>query len=586
MKNKSNKTFWKKSSKNGLWNEKENWEGDTLPQERAVFAEAETTRITFSKSESTEVGTIEFAEEASSFLILLGTSQTEQKLILTISGKGVINRSGLPQNIKVAATNSWFRDPQLMWKGKASAGGTDMYYESGPESLEEGYGGGIIGFTEESTAGEANFTVRTGKVPPPDPHVQRSTVGGEVSFSDHSTARKAKFTIYGSLGRDGDTFGNTVFHDHASADHATFINVGGTVEGGDGGNTQFYDQSTSAHGLFLNFGASHEKGNGGDVAFDGNASGSYGIFHNMAATAEGGNGGVTSFNNNPPKMQGVGASAGHGFYHNYGAREKEDGGGGHTEFTAKYGSCIAHKATIMNYGSVLSKSSTAGHTIFTVNLPNDFHPSAGQATIWNYASPTKDGSGGYTEFAAWDTGESPGGMPTADKATILNAGAEIHGAQGGHTKFSQKTKAGEANLIAYGGNNGGEGGTIIFSNQSEGNQAKITLYGNGTLDLSDRSENLEFQDLTLFGGIILTKVDLHEIHIRLSGELRIPADPVFFSFRYDPDELVEPGKEYLLLKAKNLNSIDLAHFAGSDLNDLKPNFSIKKNELFVSFEAY
>lgn len=585
MKSKSTTSTWEKAPKSSLWNEKENWIEGELPEERALFGTSEQTLITFSKKECASVGSIEFEEQASSFLIKLGTSETDQKLMLSIFGEGVINRSSLPQNIKVAATNSWFRDPQLMFKGKASAGGTDMYYESGPESLEEGYGGGIIGFTEESTAGEANFTVRTGKVPPPDPHVQRSTVGGEVSFSDHSRAGRAKFTIYGTLGPDGDTFGNTVFHDHASAEHATFINVGGTVEGGDGGNTQFYDNSTSAHGLFLNFGASHYKGNGGDVAFDGNASGSYGIFHNMAATADGGNGGVTSFNNNPPKMSGIGASAGNAFYHNYGAREAGDGGGGHTEFTAKYGSCIAHKATIMNYGSVLSKSSTAGHTIFSVNLPNDFHPSAGQATIWNYASPIKEGSGGYTEFAAWDEGDSAGGMPTAEEATILNAGAEINGAQGGYTKFSQKCKASEANLIAYGGTNGGEGGMIIFYNQSEGNQAKITLYGNGTLDLSDRSENLQFQDLNLNGGVILTKVDSHEIHIRLFGKLNILSDQVFFNFRYDPNDLVEQGKRYKLLEAENLDTFDVVLFSGSDLNGLKPIFCIKKNELFVSFEV-
>ncbi|OOG74252.1 hypothetical protein [Algoriphagus sp. A40] len=574
---------WKKNPENQEWNDPKNWKWGKVPLGKALFSSSRQSHITFSKQLSAEIQSIEFDEAAGGYILLVGTSESTEKLLLTISGEGVINRSGRPQLIKIAATNSNFRDPQVKFSSKATAGGDDMYYESGPESLENGYGGGILGFTEQSDAGSANFIVRTGKQAPPDPKIQRSTVGGEVSFSDHSRAGTAKFTIYGSLGTDGDTFGNTVFHDYASADRGTFINIGGTVEGGDGGNTQFYDHSTSDHGFFLNLGASHYKGNGGDVAFDGFASGSHGLFHNEPAIAAGGNGGVTSFNNNPPKMDSVGASAGHGFYHNFGAKESSHGGGGHTEFTAKWGSPTAHRATIINYGSVLESPSTAGHTIFSVNLPSAYFPSAGEATVINYPAVLKGSAAGYTEFAIWGQGDPGKNVPTADLATFLNFGGTVHGAAGGYISFSQTCGAGKAKLIAYGGINGGLGGKIIFADQSAGEEASIHLFGNGILDLSKRTEPLKFKNLTLNEGIIQVSLGAHDTGLELSDALIIPSLKTRFSFLGNSANPITKGKKYRVLTCPNLDSFEPSRFEGDAPDGLVPSFSIEKNSLFVSF---
>jgi hypothetical protein len=347
---------WNTQPATGEWNTADNWSPSGVPADTATFAASSQTAINFSASGEATVESIEFADNASAYIFTFGPCTTPA---LTITGQGVTNCSKRQQSLVVAATSSGYKNPQLKFVNSATAGGTDMFYSAGPVS-EQGYGGGVICFCDNSTAGSAAFKAWTGAAAPPE----HNTVGGEVSFCDASSAGTARFAIYGSLGADGDTFGNVVFHDTATAANATFTNAGGTVSGGDGGNTQFYGHSTAACGMYYNWGGTHSKANGGDVAFDGTANGGYGSFHNYAAKVADAYGGVTSFNNNPPHMTTQGASAGNGAYFNYGAREGEQGGGGHLEFSAKYGSPTAANARIVNYGSAIESKSSAGIRFF------------------------------------------------------------------------------------------------------------------------------------------------------------------------------------------------------------------------------
>jgi hypothetical protein len=578
MKEIKNDSTWSANPETEEWNTEANWKPTKLPINKAIFSSSSKTLIGFLKNSKAIVETIEFTPEAPSFNFTIRVSALEPAL--TISGKGIINNSKRIQCFNVESTGAHYINPQLKFSNSASAGGTNMAYYAGPESLENGYGGGIIGFVDQATAGEALFTVRTGAVPPPN---ENSTVGAEVSFSDSASAGKSTFTIYGTLGKDGDTFGNTVFHDNATADQAVFTNIGGTVPDGDGGNTQFYDNSSAAFGVFNNYGGNVLQSNGGDVAFDGIANGGYAHFYNYAAMAKNAFGGVTSFNNNPPMMGKKGTSAGFGSYHNYGASKNEQGGGGHTEFTAKYGCPTAGKATIYNYGSVLKDKSSAGHTIFSISLPTENFPTAGHALFYNYPGLGKGAAAGFTEFNVYDSGLGSH-VPTAGNAIFINLGGYVNEAYGGYTKFSNSTTADNAKLIANGGIKGGYGGQIIFCDDSIGGTSKIHLADNGKLDLSLHNGGLTIGELKLQGGIISMNLGTNLTSLNISEKLIIVSPDTEFTFLVNKKLSFEFNTPYVILTAVNLSEFKPSHFKGNSIENVPPKFTIIENGLLVSFD--
>lgn len=567
---------WKPQPDTDEWNTDENWEGLEVPKEVALFSKSGITTVRFSKLSKAVVQQILFKKDSPSYnFTIVVHSDTPA---LTIEGAGIVNESAHIQSFNVASKGENYWHPQLKFAGKASAGGYLVSYYAGPESLESGYGGGIIGFCDHASAGAAMFTVRTGAQAPPK---ENSTVGGEVSFSDFSNAGTSRFFIFGTLGKDGDTFGNTVFHDQASAAHAVFTNMGGTVPKGDGGNTQLYNNATAAFGIFNNYGGECPEANGGDVAFDGNANGGKGQFYNRVATAKGAFGGVTSFNNNPPFLQGVGASAGEGYYYNYGASHAGHGGGGHTEFTAKYGSPTAANAQIFNYGSALKDKSSAGHTIFSISLPTEYHPTAGNAVIWNYPGSGKEGAGGFTEFSVYEKGTNLG-VPSAGQAIFHNIGATGAGPSGGYTSFNGISDAADAKLIAYGGSNQGSGGMIIFSDKSKGAGAFIELIGNGTLDLSEHQGKLSIARLTLSDGILNIQLGKEVTHLHIGNRLVMISQQTTFCFTKD-DQGFAYNKKFKVLSASNLNEFRPTQFRGNHIDGIAPTFSMEGKDLYVVY---
>lgn len=576
-----NNASWKPQANTGFWNSADNWTTGAVPDGTATFSSSSQTTVAFAADNAATVEQIVFSEDAPSFTF--GFTNCATTPALTISGEGVSNASTSNQSFKVMAKGVSYKQPQLMFINQASAGGDDISYYAGPESLQQGYGGGIIGFCNNSTAGSASFTVRTGAAAPPK---QGSTVGAEVSFSDNSSAGNARFSIYGTLGSDGDTFGNVVFHDSATAYSAHFFNAGGTVSGGDGGNTQFYRNSSAANGFFNNQGATASGANGGDVAFDGNACGAQGYFYNYAASATKAYGGVTSFNNNPPNMPSVGASAGNAFYFNYGAKGAEQGGGGHTEFSAKHGSPTAANASIANYGSELADKSSAGHTIFSISLPTHYFPSAGNATIWNHPSLIKGAAAGFTEFAVYGSGEAGSNVPTANYATIINQGGESEGVTGGYTVFSGTATADSAQLIAIGGNNGGYGGKIIFYDNADGGKASVQLYGNGCLDIGDHSGELSIGALQLNGGgTVETQLGSSTTTLLIKDTLVLKAAALEFYFWKKDSGGFDFNTTYTILSVPNLaDNFSEQQFFGNSIDDVEPEFSIFGDQLQVCFK--
>jgi len=572
------KSTWSPQPATGEWNTATNWEPAAVPTDTATFTTSSQTAITFSSTSEATVNDIEFATGAPAYTFTFGTPSPNTPT-LTIAGQGITNNSTCQQSFIIAATSSGYEKPQLKFINSATAGGGDMFYCAGPETAQ-GYGGGVIRFCDTSTAGSASFKAWTGAAPPPE---HNSTVGGEVSFGDSSSAGTARFTIYGTLGTDGDTFGNVVFHDTSTAANGTFTNIGGTVSGGDGGNTQLYDNSTAANGVFNNWGGTYSEANGGDVAFDGTANGGSGHFYNHAAIVTGAYGGVTSFNNNPPEVATQGASAGNGFYFNYGARDGEQGGGGHIEFSAKHGSPTAGHACIVNYGSTLADKSSAGHTIFSISLPTDYYPTAGNGIFWNYPGVVKGAAAGFTEFSVWGTGSGGSNIPTAGNGTFINQGAYTSGAVGGYTTFSGTSTAGNAQLIAIGGTNGGDGGKIAFYDNSSGGAASVQLFGNGELDIGDHTNGVTIGILDLTGGIINTQLGTNLTGLTLTGELILKSTQATFSFWKKDSGGFEFNKSYTILTTPNLPSFTETQFNGNSIDGVEPTFTIDGNDLKVSF---
>jgi hypothetical protein len=579
---------WETEAKTGEWNTAANWLPANVPTNTAVFDTSHQTEITFDSKCGAKVNKIVFNADARPFAFKFSSPAPDQPA-LTIAGDGVSNNSTNIQSFVIASTATKYIYPQLKFTNSATAGDPSVYYTAGPTTPQSA-GGGVIGFYDESTAGSANFIVTTGAgTPPPD----NSTVGGEVSFSDKSSAGDASFTIYGSTSKtDGDTFGNTVFHDFSTAANASFTNAGGTQNGGDGGNTQFYNNSTAANGFFHNIGGTVDGSNGGDVAFDGTSTAANGFFHNEAATHDGGYGGVTSFNNNPPslKTNTLGASAGNGTFFNYGAKKTGEGGG-HTFFTAKYGTPSAAEGTFTNYGSAVAGSSSgAGHTVFSISLPqkeHNYYPTADKATFWNFPGTAEGAAGGYTEFTVYSNNgdQNPCGnkVPTAGNATIINLGAATPKAKGGQTSFGGNATAENAKLIAFGGSNGGEGGQIAFYDASTGGAATVELSGNAVLNIGDHTSGLTIGVLELAGGSVSIQLGSQPTSLTLSGELILKSDSAEFSLWKKDGGGFEFNTAYTVLTASNLCNFTACQFRGSSIDDIHPTFTIVGNNLQVSF---
>ena len=604
---------WKKEASSGQWNLKTNWTDGKVPTDKATFSSSVETDINFKLNSFSTINKIEFDSKAATYNFLIGPSKIE-KPALTIAGEGVLNLSPKPQYFKVAATTSGPWNPQLNFTQSSSAGGSNIHYIAGPIS-EKGSGGGVIKFSDESKAGSANFTAWTGAERPEG----WQTVGGEISFYDNASADLGTFKAYGTLGTDGDTFGNIVFHKFATAFKGTFTNIGGTVSGGDGGNTQLYDNTTAAYGVFKNLGGTYDEANGGDVAFDGNASAGFGSFYNYASEVEDAYGGVTSFNNNGPEMNGVGSSAGNGCIHNYGSQSSGTGGG-HLKFTSIYGSPTAANATIINYGSHVKGQKSAGYTLFSILPPTNYYPTAGSSTIHNQPAAIKGGAAGYTEFEI-STGygkKKPkistvikdGFIPTADHATIYNCGGQSAGIAGGYTLFSGTTTAGDARIFAQGGSHkgkggrvtfsntsragsarlvaeagtaGGSGGQIIFTDKSEGENAQLQIAGNATLDISKHLGKLTVSTLESYEGNIIVQLGAKTTSLNVSVELTLHSKKMKFKFVPAADKFKFDTK-YTVLLCPSLCSYKEDQFKGNKIEGIKPAFKIVGNQLKVEYK--
>ena len=270
---------WNLNPGSGDWNTATNWTPATVPNgadDVATFAASNTTDVTVSLQ--TTVNGITFDPGASPFTITTGP------ILLTISGAGITNNSGITQDVVVGNLSA------LYLTGSVTAGSGMVYTNTGSQfSSEQGFvvflgtstasdatfinkpglasggGGGYMQFADMSTAGNGTFInegagasgaaggyIEFGGVTQPGSNAGNanftlngartsSGYGGQVNFYCYTSAANGTFTINGGKGW-APVLGSCTFACDANADNATFIANGGT-HGGAGGSINFTYQA-------------------------------------------------------------------------------------------------------------------------------------------------------------------------------------------------------------------------------------------------------------------------------------------------------------------------------------------------------
>jgi autotransporter-associated beta strand protein len=379
---------WDLDPISGDWNTAANWTPNGIPNgpaDTATFGLSNTTDVSISAN--TEVNSIIFALAATNPY----TITSNAGLMLTISGVGIVNSSGIAQKFVTAVDVS-------------------------------GDFGRIV-FTNSATAGTSTFTNRGS--------VANFVQGGETAFFDTSSAANGTFVNKGGTGF-GSQGGRTVFHDYSTAGNANFTNRAGMGVGTSV--TFFLDTSTAANGTFTNEGGGTGGApfaEGGQTIFRETSTAANGTFVNNGATANGAFGGATVFDDSSTAGSGT-------FVNNGGAASGVAAlGGGNTIFFADSN---AANGTFINNAAPASGAEGGVTEFETAFSSNNASPSAGNGTFINNGATVGGAVGGKTVFYE---------SSTADAATLIANGG-INGGRGGAIFFEEESTGGTARIEVFG----------------------------------------------------------------------------------------------------------------------------------------
>jgi hypothetical protein len=275
---------------------------------------------------------------------------------------------------------------------------------------------------------------------------------------------------------------------------------------------------------------------------------------------------------------------------NLGAQSAPSGGGGHTEFTGKYGAGDAGTSLIENYGTTTENSTGAGYTLFATTGDKPYcQPTAASATIHNFPGGRSGAQAGFTRFAyvnylrPKDAGK-PG--PLGGDATIWNHGGREPGAPGGYTLFQNHARAERATLIAVGGVNGGQPGFIRFMDSAEGNEATVILRGgglevDGSTLASVKVGSLSFETVDGTECSLTFNVGSKVAFVAVGHTLTLPSTGQVVVTFLDGDPPTSTPQ--VLLASTHLRPQDAARFRGSSVRGKTPGFSVVGDQLVVLF---
>jgi autotransporter-associated beta strand protein len=268
---------WKASPANGEWFNVNNWVQGTIPNgpgDTATLASSNRTSIDIVAN--VEVNGILFNLGASAFTI---ATNPQVVPVITISGVGITNNSGIAQNFVVNRGAA-----QILFLNSASAGSLTAFTSFGTIT----FGGtstadnatftnnALLNFTNTATAGDAAFTNNSVLI------FDGDSTAGNGTFNNGTLNTSGGFIQFGEIPSDAPTGGNGIFTNLGSASstvgggfvvfhfgtagNATFINDGATASGGFAGETLFQDTGDAANALLIANGGVG-GGDGGSIQF-------------------------------------------------------------------------------------------------------------------------------------------------------------------------------------------------------------------------------------------------------------------------------------------------------------------------------
>jgi autotransporter-associated beta strand protein len=231
---------WSPNPVSGDWNTAANWIPNTVPNgpnDVATFSTSDITVVTVSTS--VEVNSVVFDSGASPFTI------NPNSHLITISGVGVVNNSGITQNFVINLPSfAGF----VYFKGSATSGDLVQYMMSGTDPNSSGFD-----FFDNTTAATSTFVMDGGDSP--------GMQTGQLTFWDTSSAENATIILNG--GSSGAFGGTCIFNANATASHARIFANGATISGGSGGFVLFQDPTATADHAVITLGGSDVGGAGG-----------------------------------------------------------------------------------------------------------------------------------------------------------------------------------------------------------------------------------------------------------------------------------------------------------------------------------
>ena len=246
---------WNLNPISGDWNTAANWTPNAVPTGTATFDVSNTTDI--SVSLTADIGSIVFNPAASAFTIRTDPAVRQNSVNFNITGLGVINNSGITQNL-VSAMDAAGDGGSINFVGNATVSSSVSLTAEGNPTGDFAWGAAIA-FNDSSSAGDGMYHNNGGSV--------AASWGGGTYFNSFSTATNATFVNDGGTA-EGTGGSVTWFSGSSDAGNAVITANGGTVSGAGGAIISFQGKpSLSNATLICNGGVN--GGAGGSIWFNG-----------------------------------------------------------------------------------------------------------------------------------------------------------------------------------------------------------------------------------------------------------------------------------------------------------------------------